>query len=320
MEKLTSILVIVDTRNEMNRTLAKALFLARRFGASLELFLCDSERAYVLKHSYIAEEAARARQSYVAIDPAMQAVANPSQYPNDIEKARQVCLADELAYLSALRESLHASDVNITLDVACHSPLYESIVRKVKQSAPDLVIKSTSGRHPMRRFFLDDNDWQLARACPAALMLTRQRKWANPPRFAAAVDVSEHETCDTAHMILRTSEYLALGCQGELDVMYSETQEDVSNEREASTKLQQLAYEHNVNADHTHVLHGQADETLPVFATAEHYDVLVLGALTHRRGFAALIGTLTSKLVDALDCDFVLVKRGNDQRMRQDAA
>jgi nucleotide-binding universal stress UspA family protein len=33
-----------------------------------------------------------------------------------------------------------------------------------------------------------------------------------------------------------------------------------------------------------------------------------MGALTRRHGFSTLLGTLTSKLVDTLDCDFVLVK------------
>jgi universal stress protein E len=56
------------------------------------------------------------------------------------------------------------------------------------------------------------------------------------------------------------------------------------------------------------VLRGIAEDTLPAFAASKEFDVLVMGALTRRRGLAALVGTLTSKLVDALDCDFVLVK------------
>jgi hypothetical protein len=33
-----------------------------------------------------------------------------------------------------------------------------------------------------------------------------------------------------------------------------------------------------------------------------------MGALTHRKGLSLLVGTLTGKLVEAVDCDFVLVK------------
>jgi nucleotide-binding universal stress UspA family protein len=51
-----------------------------------------------------------------------------------------------------------------------------------------------------------------------------------------------------------------------------------------------------------------AEDTLPAFAARNEFDVLVMGALTRRGALTALVGTLTSKLVDALDCDFVLVK------------
>jgi hypothetical protein len=33
-----------------------------------------------------------------------------------------------------------------------------------------------------------------------------------------------------------------------------------------------------------------------------------MGALTHRKGLSAQVGTLTAKLIETLDCDFVLVK------------
>jgi nucleotide-binding universal stress UspA family protein len=48
--------------------------------------------------------------------------------------------------------------------------------------------------------------------------------------------------------------------------------------------------------------------TLPAFVARGGYDVLVMGALTHRPGAVALVGTLTTKLVDTINCDFVLVK------------
>jgi len=41
---------------------------------------------------------------------------------------------------------------------------------------------------------------------------------------------------------------------------------------------------------------------------AHRYDVLVLRAVTHREGLAPLVGSLTGKLVELLDCDFILVK------------
>jgi hypothetical protein len=46
----------------------------------------------------------------------------------------------------------------------------------------------------------------------------------------------------------------------------------------------------------------------PAFLREQAYDALVLGALAHRTKGTTPVGTLTSTLLDALDCDFVLVK------------
>jgi len=56
------------------------------------------------------------------------------------------------------------------------------------------------------------------------------------------------------------------------------------------------------------VLSSGPETTLAGFAVARGYDVVVLGALTHRRTLTSLVGTLTRKLLDALDCDLVLVR------------
>src|SRR6185312_16556674 len=93
-------------------------------------------------------------------------------------------------YLDRLRDVAVGAGVPITVDAACESPLYAAIVHKVLRSASDLVIKSAVSADPRRRFALDANDWQLMRACPATLLLSRGKSWQACPRFIAAVDVS----------------------------------------------------------------------------------------------------------------------------------
>lgn len=282
MEKLSSILAVIDPVDEPLQVVTKAIALARYFGAKVEFFLCDAERAHALSHAYDS---------------------------SGIECARQTCLADGRRYLEGLRHCVLAEDVKISVDVVCESPLYESIVRKVLRSSPDLVIKAATGEHPPRHYMLDTNDWQLARTCPAPLMLIRGRPWASNPRFAAAVDVSAQETIGLACGILQTAEYLSLGCRAELDVLYSDRQADDTEGRERRVALlYELAHKFKVPRDHVHTFQGEPEATLPEFAAREHYDVLVVGALTHRAGLTALVGALTGKLVDSLDCDFVLVK------------
>jgi universal stress protein E len=280
VDKLTSILVVIDPADESRQVLNKAMILARHFRARLELFLCDSENAYALSHSYD-------RQS--------------------VSAAREASLAGGRRYLDAVRRTL-AEDVQITTHVACESPLYEAIVRRALETRPDLVIKGAAGSRPLRRFSLDANDWQLARACPVALMLTRGRPWNARPRFAAAVDVSDPDGGALARTILHAAGFIAGGCTADLEVVFSSAAPDSEARKAQADSLARLVNEFRVGAQQMTVLRGMAEETLPAFAARKEFDVLVMGALTRRRGLAALVGTLTSKLVDALDCDFVLVK------------
>jgi len=284
MEKLTSILVVVDREGQNRHALAKAMVLARHFHAKIELFLCDSAHAYALSHSYD---------------------------PRGARLARDGCLAEARGFLQALRLGVGAEDVEIATHAACESPLYEGIVQRVLDICPDLVIKAPTGEHPVRRFTLDANDWQLMRTCPVPLMLTRGRPWQPQPQFAAALDVTEQETAGLARAILSTSEYLALGCHADLEILYSERAAAPSPDVEArAAQLRKLAHDSGVPPEHVRVLSGDPEDTLAGFAAARNYDVLIIGALTHRKGPAALVGTLTSRLVDALGCDFILVKPG----------
>lgn len=281
MDKLTSILVVIDPADDSRHVVAKAMILARHFRARLELFLCDSENAYALSHAYDTR---------------------------GVATAREVCRSAGQQYLDAVRRSL-AEDVQITTHVACESPLYEAVVRRVLQTQPDLVIKSAAGHHPIRRFVLDANDWQLARTCPAALMLTRGKTWSARPLFAAAVDVTDAEGAAQARSIMQTAGFMAGGCKADLDIVFSRPTGLDAETREAQTNsLARLVNEFGIGAERTTVLNGAAEDTLPPFAAGKDFDVLIMGALTRRRGLAALVGTLTSKLVDALECDFVLVK------------
>jgi universal stress protein E len=282
MQHVSSILVVVDRSPAAADAVTKAVLLARKFQARMELFMCDAERAYVLSQAYV---------------------------PAGVEEARKACIADTYQYLDGLRQSAAAADVPITIDAGCESPLYESIVRKVMRDRPDLVIKSTGGSRHRKPVGFDTTDWQLMRTCPATLMLTRGRPWRGPPRFGAAIDASAAESVGLARDILRAGQIL-VGCAGgALDVLYAEPLESTDEQREyGSRALRELVGQVSDATPKIHVIAGNPEVGLPGYAKRRDYDVMLLGALTHRPGYTAQVGTLTSKLVEAVDCDFILVK------------
>ena len=122
-------------------------------------------------------------------------------------------------------------------------------------------------------------------------------------------DLSDVNNASLVRSILQTAGFLTGGCGGQLDVVYSESDAtDCEGSLRRRASLDRLTDEFNVGRETQYVLQGQAEETLPTFAATRGYDLMILGALTRQRGLSALIGTLTSRLVDELPCDFVLVK------------
>jgi nucleotide-binding universal stress UspA family protein len=250
VEKLTSILAVIDEPEAGVPIIEKTLTLARRFGADVELL-----------------------------------IANDAQVDS----------------IAALGVSIDYD--NLTLFSARHDPgaLHELIQRRAAVRRADLVIKPPASTHPLRRWALTENDWQLAHECPAPLLLAGPRAWSDPVRFAAAVDVADEEALRFAPGILHTAGFLALGCRGRLDVLYCEREvKDETVRMARAVKLAQLVREFHIGTERLQIFNGSPDERLVRLIGERDYDVLALGATSHR-------SSLSGKLVDAGDGDVVLV-------------
>jgi hypothetical protein len=182
MEKLEKMLVIMEVLDPARLALARAVLLARHFGARLELFLCDVQAAYEFGHAYDHGSTAAARAENL--------------------------LASQRYLESVLRTM--ADDVAVTAHAACQSPLCEAVARRVLDSGPDLVIKAAAGARGGAG--LDSDDWQLARTSPAPLLLTPGRPWRARPRFAVLTGSADD-------LASRAAAYLARGVDAQLDVL-----------------------------------------------------------------------------------------------------
>jgi universal stress protein E len=282
MKPIQRILVAVERSPHAQGALEKAVVLARHFGASIELFLCDAERAFALNHDYV---------------------------QHGVERARQACVADSREYLNQLRSKVDLSDVECAIDAVCETPEYESIVRKVRRSRPDLVIRGVGGGGQAGPNVLSPSDWDVIRACPALILLTRGKAWASQPKIAAAVDISAEETPEFARAILQTAQRFAAPCAGELEVLHCIAHPAFSSEIEAQRhELYDFADRAGVRSSSRHICAGDPLRMLPMVARNKSYDIVVLGALTHQKTLSAMVGSVTGKMLDALDCDFLLVK------------
>jgi universal stress protein E len=279
--KIKSILVVANRDDSDKALLEKAVRLARRLGARIELFVCDSEHAYTMRHAYD---------------------------PTGVEQAWLSSFSDSCDYLETLSQAVHAPDVSILVDAVCDSPHYQAVVEKVRSCRPDLVMKSTAGAHPLRRFTLDSNDWELMRACPTTLLLSRGKQWGAHPRFTAMVDVSQEEIPSLPESIVSTADQLARACGGEVNVVYGEADSTAPEAASRVMRVEAVASACHIGGAQVHVLDGDPSRSLSRFAAKQPCDAVVLGALSHRESLTSLVGELTGKLVEALTCDFVLIK------------
>ena len=140
-------------------------------------------------------------------------------------------------------------------------------------------------------------------------MLAGDATWAGTVRFAAAVDVSDPEAVGFARSILHTAGFLALGCRGHLDVLYSEReQRDETVRMERAVKLAQLVREFHVGVRATADV--QRCPGGAVAAADRRARIRRAGAGCHESSiwFRQPVRNLSSRLVDASDGDVVLVK------------
>jgi hypothetical protein len=200
------------------------------------------------------------------------------------------------------------SDVQLRCLRRSDTPAHPALLREAEICAADLIMKTFAGPHPVGRRRADAIDWQLAGASAVPVLLTGTRRWLDPLRLAAAVDVSEPETCAFARGILQAAGFLALGSRGDLDVLYCEREtRDDTLRLERAVRLAQMVREFHVGSERLQMFEGAPEKTLPALIAVRGYDVLALGAMTHRTGFAALFANLTNELVDAGDGDVLLV-------------
>jgi nucleotide-binding universal stress UspA family protein len=193
--------------------------------------------------------------------------------------------------------------------------VHAALLREVQDRQPDLLIKSPAGAHALRRWTLADNDWQLSQQCPVPLMLTTAKPWAKSLRLAASVDVSDADNVEIARSVLHTAGFLALGCHGNLDVLYTERERhDEFIRMERAVRLAQLVREFHVGCERLQMFEGSPDKRLPPLFAARQYDLLVLGSVSHRRGLGEALRSLTSRLAESTTGDVVLVKGMPDEQ------
>ncbi|HEY5809041.1 MAG TPA: universal stress protein [Povalibacter sp.] len=302
MDPINSILVIVDPTAEIHPAVTKAAQLASKLNARLELYVCDTKAA---------------RESRLTAQ-----VGWPSG-TSGVTSLKPV--------IERMAEPLRQGGLDVTTEVDFGDPFCERLVDRIKQTTADLVVKDTHHHSLLKRTFLTNTDWQLIRACPVPLLLTKPTTWSAAPKVFAAVDpghvndkpvllddrILQYASCFAKHLggelhalhayIPVTIIASAVGSEPPMALAVSA--EEIKVEQEAKLKeVMQLVGEFGVDASRVHVQLGGPAQLLPHAARQHQADVMVMGALSRRSVKRAFIGSTAEDVLEHLPCDALIVK------------
>lgn len=309
MKRLDRILAVLDPTTEVQPALAKAATLARRCGATLELFICD-------------------------FDPSLSG--RPFFDTDKLRQLREEFVSERFEYLEEAAEELRDEGLAVETHVHWDNPVYRGIVRRVEESSPDLVVKDTHYHTALRRALFTNTDWNLIRTCPVPLLLARTGDWREPPRVLAALD-PEHlgdKPAALDHDILEWSELLAARMAGEVHAVHAffpaamlaatatlggmplasgvTAVEIVEAERKRiAGVLSGIAAAHGVGPERVHLEQGAATEVLPRVAAELGAALVVMGAVSRSRLQETFLGSTAERVLDRIGCDVWVVKPGD---------
>ncbi len=290
MLELSKILVVIEPDSDTQPALEKAVQLAKYSDSELELIIADYN-AYLEDGYYF--------------DPVQ---AQKLRYEHGDQHMQQM-----KAKVAPLREQ----GLEISITTAWGNPPYEEIVRRVEESKPSLVIKSTHSHNKLSRLLLSNEDWELVRYCSAPLLLAKGQRWSSRPIFLAAVDPDHVKDKPAAldHKIIKSAQSLSAISGGEVHLFHSGWMPPLAGvykvlgEGEAEDKkFRELAEANGICDSARHWTEEYIVDALPTMARELDASAVVIGAVSRSRLDRILIGNTAEKILDNLECDVLVIK------------
>jgi len=302
--KINHILVDMDPTRDEQPALTKAIMLAQKFDASIELFLVEHQSALVIN----------------------------SFLDNDhLQKAIQGYLKSKQRWLDTYISEVVDAKIAVSTDVCWHKPIYEGIIQKAKRCKADLVIKSTHHHPTIHKVFFTPNDWQLLKSCPVPILLAKSDTASEYQHIMTAVDPSQShgKAEDMDKIILDTGIEFAnqLSAKSHVAHCYEAIGVELWKEVGVSVQgleteafdykdyMQRLGATHNAqlenliknyqfSEENKHLEAGRPQVILPEMVDNYNIDLLVMGTSYH----SGLIGSTAEKILDEVRCDVLAVK------------
>ena len=299
-----TILAIIEPEIHPYEVVERAAWLARLNDCSLNLLLCDPDVGPLRAGWYMSSQAKEIGKKIAAA---------------------QTDMIEELA------DNVRDTEIEVTTGVLEERPIAEAILHQINERNPRILVKGTHYHSAAERAIFVDTDWQLIRACPCPLYLVKPKDVRESPVIVAAVDPTHSHDKPAAldQAIVETAQHIAAQTNGEVHLLHTyhrlvgvgseatrtfkpiEIPLDELDKRikaEHREKLDELAAEYDIDADHVHQLPGRPRELVPMFARTQGADIVVMGALARWGIKRAIMGSTAERVLDHLPCDVLIVR------------
>lgn len=294
------ILAVIDGNHEQQKSLARAIEISQKTGATITAFLTIYDFSYEMTTMLSMDER---------------------------ENMRQAVVDERTEWLSKLLTS-EFSQTGCTIDikVVWHNRPYESIIYEVIDKGYDLIVKGTQQHGVLKSVIFTPTDWHIMRKAPVPVLLVKEHAWPTGGQIIAAVnvgvDIAEHLSLNekiTFHAIqfaklLKSDVHLVNSYPGTptnivIEIPEFDTTQYNQNVRHHHVEaMYKHASRHHIDKQHCHVEEGLPEDIIPKYAEQLDAELVVLGTVGRQGISAALIGNTAEHVIDKLDCDVLAIK------------
>lgn len=282
----------------------RALLIAERTGATVELFVCGYDQALSGDRFFDSLGLQKSRDSYI----------------NNLQLATE-----------KLADSMRETGVTVNVDASWDYPLHEGIVRSAMRCKADLLVKETHHHGPIDRFLFTNTDWHLIRDCPMPLMLCKQQPRRADQPIIAAVDPMHDNDKDASldHKILTLAGSLASALGAQFHALHAvntagigpamspgvamavylpadATAESIVEAHQA--EFDKLTERYGIDSGRAHMRQGTTGDVLNDLITQIDAGLVVMGAVARGRLERVLVGSTAERVLNQLKCDVLVVK------------
>lgn len=245
-----------------------------------------------------------------------------------LERRIAARLDEERRRLERPADHLREQGLKVRASVRWDYPVYEGVIRQVLRHRPDMLIVSALHRNEVSSRTLAYREARLIEACPCPLLLLKEREVYPRGGVVAAVDpqhahempqeldeliIGAAKTVAAAlanapvhlyHAVAPATPFAGMEVPGTPPPSIRETARLTA----AQSRIREMALRHDIGEESARVEFGLVESSLPTFAREKRAQLLVMGAASRSFPERALFAHTVERLLDALDCDVLIVK------------